>query len=612
MIDLEKLDLEYNDYKNIRVLYIKNKSEFEKFNKKNSEKLKGLLVTYNSIKNIRRNSSRHDTMPDELLEDFIEKNPLFGEWYDLDCKVKNYKNKLQQYSSTTNAFMECSRFICLKHKDDDGYDLFDLYTQDKLDLSQYDNDKQQYIINDLKNHHSFICYATQEDLPLLMQVVKEVDNEIAYNDSDTEDEMEQKIWEEITRCYIIEKEFEKRKNLISLKEINNIEHEKKLVELLGYNLIGPDKSNRWLITDENNNQVGFIQYKKLFKKNNKKGFPATYGYHIEINSNEISYNSTRKVDKENDKIGIDTRFNYELDIKRENGDIDHLEINLGENPGLTLWSKEYGFMNFRLDWNGLFLNFKSKTENFNVEETIVYQIVDRQISRRPNEYAYQLNYCDKDIDLDYDLAKGIRGRSITGKSDPYQQDHSEINVIERSWINNKLRTNKENIVAGTIEEMARKQKMGIDAFKHFRFLINQILPFKQEVISLMLDYYKNEELALFIPELGAVSEEMIQQRNYDYKESNWIQEMQKVASMLTREKSMELIDARKEFIEEKMKEIEKREEESEILGMLEDEDYDEEEWNMLLGTSRQSNSLKKNNVQEKTLVRKKKDSKTTE
>ncbi len=612
MIDLEKLDLEYNDYKNIRVLYIKYKSEFEKFNKKNSEKLNGLLVEYNLIKNIRRNSSRQDTMPDELLEDFIEKNPLFGEWYDLDCKVKNYKNKLQQYSSTTNAFMECSRFICLKHKEDDGYDLFDLFTQDKLDLSQYDNDKQQYIINDLKSHHSFICYVTQEDLPLLMQVVKEVDKAIAYNDNDTEDEMEQKLWEEITRCYIIEKEFEKRKNLISLKEINNIEHEKKLVELLGYNLIGPDMCNRWLITDENNNQVGFIQYKKLFKKNNKKGLPATYGYHIEINSNEISYNSTRKVDKENDKIGIDTRFNYELDIKRKDGNIDHLEVSFGEYPGLTLWSKEYGFINFKLDNDGLYLNFKSKTENFNIEETIVYKTHNRQLSNIPNEYAYQLSYCDKSIKIDNDSSKGIKSRQIVGTSTPYQQDSNEIKVVETTWVNSRKRNNRETIVKGTIEEMIVKHNMGIASFNHFRFLINQILPFKQEVISSMIDYYKKEELALFIPELGAASEEMIQQGNYDYKESNWIQEMQKVASMLTREKSMELIDDRKEIIEEKMKEIEKREDESEILGMLEDEDYDEEEWNMLLGTSRQSNSLKKDNVQEKTLVRKKKDSKTTE
>lgn len=90
------------------------------------------------------------------------------------------------------------------------------------------------------------------------------------------------------------------------------------------------------------------------------------------------------------------------------------------------------------------------------------------------------------------------------------------------------------------------------------------------------------------------------------KESNWIQEIQEISSMLTREKSMELMDAREEFIKEKMKEIEKREDESEILGMLEDEDYDEEEFNMLLGASYLNNSLNNDNKGKK-LVKKKDD-----
>lgn len=156
MIDLEKLDLEYNDYKIIRNLYIKYKSELEKFNEKYSDELNSLLITYNSVKNIRRNNSIQYTAADELMANLRAENPLLEEWYELDCKVKDYQNALQQYSSTTQAFIECSRFICLKHINDDGYDLLDLSTHEKLDLNQYSNDKQQYIINDLKSHHSFI------------------------------------------------------------------------------------------------------------------------------------------------------------------------------------------------------------------------------------------------------------------------------------------------------------------------------------------------------------------------------------------------------------------------------------------------------------------------
>lgn len=503
MIDLEILDLEYNNYKNIRNLYIKYKNKIEKFNKKNNEKMNSLLVTYNSIKNISKKSSRKDTTANKLLTNLIIENPLFEEWYELDCNVKDYQNKLQQYSSTTHAFIECSRFICLEHKEDDGYDLFDLSTHDKLDLSQYDDDKQQYILNDLKSHHSFICHVTQEELPLLMQIVKEVDKEIYYNDDDTEEVTEQKFWEEITRCYIIEQEFKKRKNSIQIKEINNIEHEKKIIELLGYNLIGPDKSNRWLVLDENNCQVGFIQYKKLFNKNDKKGYPATFGYCTKIDSSKVSYKSTRKINNLKNRFTRDNQFSYAFDIKRENGDLDHVEISMDEFPHLNVWSNKYGFIDFKIDSDGLFLNFKSKTENFNVEELVIFRPNEgnRHSATHKNEYVYQIRYCDKELELSDDNFKGTTIREISGTNNPYYQEANQLSIKERTWINGKLRTDRENEVIGTIHEMVKKHQMGIDAFNHFRFLINQILPLEQDIISIMLsdEVVKEHGLSLFVP-----------------------------------------------------------------------------------------------------------------
>lgn len=165
--------------------------------------------------------------------------------------------------------------------------------------------------------------------------------------------------------------------------------------------------------------------------------------------------------------------------------------------------------------NGLFLNFKSKTENFNLEETVRYQINDKKYHHSTNEYTYQINYCDKDTDLNNDYAKGIKSRAITGKSTLEQQANNEIQITENTWTNNRLVKNRETIVTGTIEEMIEKHEMGIDAFSHFRFLVNQILPFKQEVISAIFEKnYFNQEvisaifgknhcknLSLFIPEL---------------------------------------------------------------------------------------------------------------
>lgn len=338
-----------------------------------------------------------------------------------------------------------------------------------------------------------------------MQIVKEVDKEIYYNDDDTEEITEQKFWEEITRCYIIEQEFKKRKNSIQIKEINNIKHEKKLVELLGYNLIGPDNSNRWLVVDENNNQVGFIQYKKLFNKNDKKGYPATFGYCIKIDSSKISYKSTRKINNLKNRFTRDNQFSYAFDIKRENDDLDHVEISMDEFPYLNVWSKKYGSIDLKLDSNGLFLKFKSKTENFNVEELVIFRPNkgNRHRATHKNEYVYQIRYCDKELELSDDNLKGTTIREISGTNNPYYQEANQLSIKERTWINGKLRTNRENEVIGTIHEMAEKHQMGIDAFNHFRFLINQILPFKQDVISIMLgdEFVEERKLSLFFPEL---------------------------------------------------------------------------------------------------------------
>lgn len=46
---------------------------------------------------------------------------------------------------------------------------------------------------------------------------------------------------------------------------HDIEHERKLIEMLGFDLIGPDKYNHWNIK-KNDEVVGYIQYKKYLRK----------------------------------------------------------------------------------------------------------------------------------------------------------------------------------------------------------------------------------------------------------------------------------------------------------------------------------------------------------
>ena len=271
---------------------------------------------------------------------------------------------------------------------------------------------------------------------------------------------------------------------------HNIEYEEKIVNLFGCNIIGPDNSNRWTIVDEDNNKVGFIQYKKWYGGKKKKGLPKEFAYFIEINQNN-SFDHIRKVHDTNE-----TYFNYIMKLDKENcSDNELAEICLNEYPSLEIWSEKYGHMSFHVyDDTGLYLNFKSKTDNFNVEETVTF--------KPDKEYSYELCYCKNDKELDDSNLKGSTIRQLSGKYNPICKSDGLI-LEDRTWVNGKMRTNKKYKVEGTVEEMVNKHQMGIDAFNHFRFLINQILPFEKDIISEMLSDKLIEEkgLSVFVPDI---------------------------------------------------------------------------------------------------------------
>ena len=284
---------------------------------------------------------------------------------------------------------------------------------------------------------------------------------------------------------------------------HNIENEKRLIELLGYSLIGPNGSNRWLIIDENQNQVGYIQYKKLYNGNVKKGYNKIFGYETLINSRSIEWNFQRKI---NDKNG-----NYKFCIKRDNQKPDYVDMNIGEYPSLKIWSKDNGFISFYIDYRGLYLNYKSKTDKFNIEEVLKYKNIDDEYHNK--EYLYQIRYSKKDHKLSGSNSKITVQREISGTQNFYDNNRLKISII--TWVGRKLRTNKDSVVEGTIEEMATKHQMGIDCFNHFRFLINQIIPFNEDVISVIVsnDIVKQNNLSIFFPDYEKeLSESRVQKK----------------------------------------------------------------------------------------------------
>ena len=268
---------------------------------------------------------------------------------------------------------------------------------------------------------------------------------------------------------------------------HNLEKEKRLIELLGYNLVGPNGSNRWLILDGNQNQVGYIQYKKLCNGNSKKGYSKIFGYHTFINSSNIVYEFSKKLNDKDEKILNGTNDSYSFDIKRDNQETDHVEMIVGDFSSLTIWSEKYGFIHFNVGYEGLYLNFKSKTDNFNIEEVLIYKNIGNEYHAN-KEYVYQIKYCKKDLELSGNNSKGRTIQEISGTQ--YCYDENQLRIAEKIWVDGELRTNRKSVVEGTVEEMAIKHQMGIDCFSHFRFLINQIIPFNKDVISVIVNENK--------------------------------------------------------------------------------------------------------------------------
>lgn len=197
----------------------------------------------------------------------------------------------------------------------------------------------------------------------------------------------------------------------------NIEYEKRLIDLLGYSIEGPDNSNRWKIFDSEHKSVGFIQFKKLYNKNIKKGYPATYGYRTEISSDKISFRYSRKAYDKDSKFfsqNDDNHYSFELICpNQEKNDI--IELNFGEYPSINIWSKKYGYLIFNIDYNGLYLNFKSETENYDIRELLIYNAVDEL----EKAYSYQISYSNKNV---LPGKKKTRTREISGYSNRYYHD----------------------------------------------------------------------------------------------------------------------------------------------------------------------------------------------
>lgn len=281
--------------------------------------------------------------------------------------------------------------------------------------------------------------------------------------------------------------------------VHNLSKEKKLIDLLGYHLLGPDNSNRWIITDKQDTPVGFIQYKKQHNKKKRRGLDAVFGYNTIIDSDEIYYNETRNLSSV-DEDENDYAFNYSFDIKRDNVDKDSLTLSIGKNSAITLWSRKYGFIDFSINKNKVFLNFKRKNDKLNIGETIRYDGYSNENISPLKKYFYQVRYCDKSIPLTNDT-KNVSILDIEGSMIEHPGEKPVIDLTERTWKNMAMTYERRTTVDGTIEDMIIIHEMGIDAVKYFTEIIRDILPFSENIFSAIFECVTpSDEVSLFFPE----------------------------------------------------------------------------------------------------------------
>lgn len=263
------------------------------------------------------------------------------------------------------------------------------------------------------------------------------------------------------------------------EKCSEIKQEIAFLELFGYSYTKQKNNYRWIIGDENHNEIGSIQ---LEKRKNEVTKEDEYLFHTIIDSSLISCDFSRNIASENDY------GNYIFKVKRQDEKEDEVTLRLGKYSRLYLDSEEYGPLQFNVFYKGIHLDFYSKTDNHLFHEILTYYNDPEN-----QEYSYEIRYCDKDNN---DINEKDNSIIISGLYTKGMNNANEILLKEEEIREGKVAKQKEEIVNGTIEELAKRHGMGINSVKRFQNLINDIVPMKKSLITTMLSKETIEELKL--------------------------------------------------------------------------------------------------------------------
>ena len=138
-------------------------------------------------------------------------------------------------------------------------------------------------------------------------------------------------------------------------------------------------------------------------------------------------------------------------------------------------------MYLKVDYkNDLFINYIIKSDSFNNQEVVIYK---NTVDKYNNNNTYQIRYCKSDTGLSVKGSEGI----VTQQIVEVKLDDNKLDLEKDIWGFGQLIMND---VDGTV----------LDSFRHFRLLINQIIPFKEEVLSVVFNDEIMKNLSIFFPE----------------------------------------------------------------------------------------------------------------
>lgn len=269
-----------------------------------------------------------------------------------------------------------------------------------------------------------------------------------------------------------------------MEKLDDMEYEKSVLDLFGYYIEGPYESNKYKIYDKDSNEIGFIQYKKMQKKNVKKKIPEAYGYEMQIESDRVSLKN-RNVSQ--------TSAMIKFDLKNENGTRDFVELYFFPNIAyLSVSSNEYGRMNIEIKEDGSFsFNLATLFKNYFVKESVsVIQKNSNMYSKKT--YTYNAEICDKDEYYKFTNPFTEKSMTLSIKED-------ENNVLYVSENYDRINNPTISTVEGNLIDAIILHGDGIEAFSHLRYRLNKLLPFNEEVIKkLCKNFNISKELEVFI------------------------------------------------------------------------------------------------------------------